>query len=473
MENKIKEEIEKLVIVSQTKEIRQKDFISDKKLLHLKTGELQDLNYSLEKEYKIRYLDLISKSIYFQNVMQEKYQDDFIALFITLTANTQYHKYKSITNTKAVFNSRYQGYSINEAYKLLNSVKRDILKELSKKDRGRIKIDNLYLQVIEMHKSLTPHLHMVLYIPKEHLEYVVNILKRKMKCTDEQRIITSFTRNDKVVNQNKYLINSNYHKNKQNDVGICQIEILQDTKKAVGYISKYIKKQFSSNNLDDIYLLDGWKREHKIKLVLTSRTPVPKYIYDSIFRKLEKEEKEKFKDLFCDIQNSTKINIENTNSNKVKTKQAIKEEVFETYVTKSTKTVTKKDLEIEKKICARTLEEISTKRDFEANINTPIFNLFIQNISHKKLNKTLIKNSLFVKSPKKDDIPIVLDRKLALEYKKYISKLFKKIEKVDEKILRITKIERLVIQYMDDVIYDSDDWELIEYQKEATNKKVA
>ena len=111
-----------------------------------------------------------------------------------------------------------------------------------------------------------------------------------MKCTDEQRIITSFTRNDKVVNQNKYLINSNYHKNKQNDVGICQIEILQDTKKAVGYISKYIKKQFSSNNLDDIYLLDGWKREHKIKLVLTSRTPVPKYIYDQIFRRLDKEE---------------------------------------------------------------------------------------------------------------------------------------------------------------------------------------
>ena len=175
-------------------------------------------------------------------------------------------------------------------------------------------------------------------------------------------------------------------------MGICQIEILQDTKKAVGYISKYIKKQFSSNNLDDIYLLDGWKREHKIKLVLTSRTPVPKYIYDSIFRKLEKEEKEKFKDLFCDIQNSTKIHIENINSNKVKTKQAIKEELFETYVTKSTKTVTKNDLEIEKKICARTLEEISTKRDFEANINTPIFNLFIQNISHKKLNKTLIKN---------------------------------------------------------------------------------
>ena len=473
MENKIKEEIEKLVIVSQTKEIRQKFFLSDKKLLHLKTGEIQDLDYSLEKEYKIRYLDLISKSIYFQNVMQEKYQDDFIALFITFTANTQYHKYKKVTNTKATFNPRYQGYTINETYKLLNSVKRAILKELSKDDKERIIVDNYYTQVIEMHKSLTPHLHMILYIPKEHLEYVINIIKRKIKCTDEKRIISSFIRNNKVVHRNKYIINTNYQKNKDNDIGMCQIEILQDSQKAVGYISKYIKKQFTSkkdsDNKEDcnnnIYLLDGWKRKHKIKLVLTSRTPIPKYIYDQIFRKLDKEEKEKFNDLFCDIQNSTKINIENQNSNKIKTRKAIKEELFEAYITKSTETVTKKDLEIEKKICARTLEEISTKRDFEANINTPIFNLFMQNITHHKLNKALIKNSFFIKSSKIDDIPIVLDKELAFKYEKYLSKLLKKIEKVDEKILSITRIESVVIQYMDDVIYNSTDWELIEFQK--------
>ena len=64
---------------------------------------------------------------------------------------------------------------------------------------------------------------------------------------------------------------------------MCQIEILQDSQKAVGYISKYIKKQFTSkkdgDNKEDcnnnIYLLDGWKRKHKINLVLTSRTHVP------------------------------------------------------------------------------------------------------------------------------------------------------------------------------------------------------
>ncbi len=481
MEKEIKQEIEKLIDVSQTKEQKQKDFMSDKKLLNTKTGEMKDMNYCLIKDYRIRYLDLIGKSIYFQNIMQEKYKDDFTALFITLTANTQYHKYKSVTNTKATFNPRYQGYTINETYKLLNNVKRTILKELSKADKERIIVDNYYTQVIEMHKSLTPHLHMILYIPKEHLEYVINIIKRKIKCTDEKRIISSFIRNNKVVHRNKYIINTNYQKNKDNDIGMCQIEILQDSKKAVGYISKYIKKQFTiKKNCDkktdcnnNIYLLDGWKRKHKIKLVLTSRTHVPKYIYDQIFRKLDKEEKEKFNDLFCDIQNSTRINIENQNSNKIKTRKAIKEEIFEAYITKSTEKVTKKDLEIEKKLCARTLEEISTKQDCEPNINTPIFNLFMQNITHHKLNKALIKNSFFIKSSKVDDIPIVLDKELAFKYEKYLSKLLKKIEKVDEEILKITKIESVIIQYMDDVIYNSTDWELIEFQKNSIDKKVA
>ncbi len=249
MKKEIKQEIEKLIDVSQKKEQKQKDFMSDKKLLNTKTGEMKDMNYCLIKDYRIRYLDLIGKSIYFQNVMQEKYKDDFTALFITLTANTQYHKYKKVTNTKATFNPRYQGYTINATYKLLNNVKRTILKELSKADKERIIVDNYYTQVIEMHKSLTPHLHMILYIPKEHLEYVINIIKRKIKCTDEKRIISSFIRNNKVVHRNKYIINTNYQKNKDNDIGMCQIEILQDSKKAVGYISKYIKKQFTNKKI--------------------------------------------------------------------------------------------------------------------------------------------------------------------------------------------------------------------------------
>ena len=43
-------------------------------------------------------------------------------------------------------------------------------------------------------------------------------IKNKMKCTDEKRIISSFIRNNKVVHRNKYIINTNYQKNKDNDI---------------------------------------------------------------------------------------------------------------------------------------------------------------------------------------------------------------------------------------------------------------
>ena len=91
--NIIQEELFELRIYSEKFEEKQKEFWSDKKLLNKRTGELEDVTFDLKKEYELRYNDLIFKSIYFQKEMQEKYKDDFTALFITLTANTQYHKY--------------------------------------------------------------------------------------------------------------------------------------------------------------------------------------------------------------------------------------------------------------------------------------------------------------------------------------------------------------------------------------------
>ena len=47
MKKEIKQEIKKLIDVSQKKEQKQKDFMSDKKLLNTKTGEMKDMNYCL------------------------------------------------------------------------------------------------------------------------------------------------------------------------------------------------------------------------------------------------------------------------------------------------------------------------------------------------------------------------------------------------------------------------------------------
>lgn len=474
--NIIKEELQNLRDLSEKCEQKQKEFLSKKKLINPKTGEIKDLDYNLKKEYQLRYNDLIYKSIFFQKEFQEKYQDDFTALFITITANTQYHKYKQDNQGNLILNPNYQGYTIKEAYELISKVKRTFYNELTKEDNGRIKVDCRFLQVVEKHNSLTPHLHIVLFIPKQHTEYTINIIKRKMKCTDEKRVIVD----DDKKPINKYIINSNYQKNKLNDVGRCEIEILQDSKKVTGYVSKYIKKQFQSDDLNYIRELDGWKRKNKITLVLTSRTPVPKYVYKTIVSNLKEDDKIKFEDLFCDIQKNTTLVKNNIQTKKTKIKEASKEEIFKATATISTKEVTKKELDDEistiKKLCARELDEVHTK--LEVNINLKIFDLFISNVSIKNLNNikqiAMIDNFITKdKNPYND--PIYLDNKTANKYFKWLKQLLKHLKKMNistdkYKNIKITKIERLVIEYHKNIIYDSDDWELIEVNE---NKKVA
>ena len=92
--NIIEKELLELREYSEKNEEKQKKFWSDKKLLNKRTGEIEDVTFDLKKEYELRYNDLIFKSIYFQKEMEEKYKDNFTALFITLTANNQFHKYK-------------------------------------------------------------------------------------------------------------------------------------------------------------------------------------------------------------------------------------------------------------------------------------------------------------------------------------------------------------------------------------------
>ncbi|WP_165786098.1 replication endonuclease [Aliarcobacter cryaerophilus] len=464
--NIIQEELFELRIYSEKFEAKQKEFMSNKKLLNLKTGEIEDLTFDLKKEYELRYNDLIFKSIYFQKEMQEKYKDNFTALFITLTANSQFHKYKLDEQKNLISNPLHKKEnSPKVAYELLNNVKRNFIKEFSKTDFGRKKIFCRYVQVVEKHISLTPHLHIVLFVPNEELETAISIIKNKMKCTDEKRFIS----NNKEKPINKYLINSIYSKNKDNDIGRCEIEILQDSKKAVGYVSKYIKKQFKSDDIKYIHELDGWKRKNKINLILTSRTPVPKYIYKHIFSHFPKENKEQFEDLFYDIQNNSTLVKTDIKTGNTKTKEALKKEIFKANIQTSTIQIIKKEVTNEialiKKLCMRELKQNHTEQ--EVNINIKIFNLFMSNIDISKLKKDLMVENFFVKKDNFYKESIYLDDILANRYDKWLNKLLNHIEN-NNKPINLTKIERLIIWCREELIYDSDDWELIEYINEKT-----
>lgn len=466
----IKEELQELRKYSSSCEKKQKEYLSNKFVINKNNGETKELDYDLKKEYKLRYNDLISKSIYFQKEMERIYQNKFTALFITLTANTQYHKYKINRQDELVLNPKYKDFSINETYELLNSVKRSFYNEFTKADNGRVKLDFKYLQVVEKHISLTPHLHIILFVPNDNLEYALNIIKRRMKCTSEKRLIID----DEKKPINKYLINFDYKKNINNDIGRCEIEILKDSKKVTAYVSKYIKKQFKSDNIEYIQELDGWKRKNRITLVLTSRTPVPKYIYKTIFSNLKKEDKLKFEDLFCDIQNNTTLVKTDIKTGNSKTKSALNNEIFKAQIFKSSMEIEKKDvlneLNLIKKLSKRELQLLLTK---QININLKIFNLFMSNTTIKSLKKMKINLMLDNFLVKKESIcadEIYLDDKLADKYKKWLESLLSYLENINTSI-KVSKIERLIINYLDNTIYDSDDWELIDYSNE--NKKIA
>ena len=248
---------------------------------------------------------------------------------------------------------------------------------------------------------------------------------------------------------------------------------MQDSKKAVGYVSKYIKKQFKSDDIEYINKLDGWKRKNKINLILTSRTPVPKYIYKHIFSHFPKDNKEQFEDLFCDIQNNSTLVKTDIKTGETKTKKALKKEIFKANIQTSTIQIIKKEVTNEigliKKLCMRELKQNHTEQ--EVNINLKIFDLFMSNIDISKLKKDLMIENFFVKKDSFYEESVYLDEILTNRYDKWLTKLLNHIEKDNNTIINLTKIERLIIQHREEVIYDSDDWELIEYIN--INEKIA
>ena len=103
----------------------------------------------------------------------------------------------------------------------------------------------------------------------------------------------------------------------------------------------------------------------------------------------------------------------------------------------------------------------------EVNINLKIFDLFMSNIDISKLKKNLMIENFFVKKDSFYEESIYLDDVLANRYDKWLNKLLNHIEN-NNKPINLTKIERLIIWCREELIYDSDDWELIEYINEKT-----
>lgn len=241
-ENYLNYEKEKYIKASKDKEYKQFLYTNRIIMQNTKTNEAFNLNHSILQKSRDNYLYFF----YTQKLMEEKYigNDDYFAIFLTLTTPSIFHKYSSTTKKlNPKFNKEL---TINDAYKLLNSSFREIYKNFKIK-RKFVKVE--YSKVLEPHKNLTPHLHAIIYIQKNDLEFMQNHIKNVIK---------------------------------KNGIGEHKIEVINDTSRSSSYLLKYIQKTTNPKNEEEFHFFNGWKKVNKIRIFTSSSSILDKAIYKKI-----------------------------------------------------------------------------------------------------------------------------------------------------------------------------------------------
>jgi len=246
------------------------------RVVNKKTGETFKLKHDLKKKYRNDALWYLFVS---NRIMNEN--SDKVAVFVNLTLPSKYHPYreileeikdgKKVSKKKIVYrftsdgikrfkrtgryerNLNYDSSSnFTDGYRLLNDTFRDMIKNF-KVDNAYVKLR--YFRVIEFHKDFTPHLHGIVYVEKEYLkEFKEHVLEYiRYKGLGEQ----------------------------------YKIEVLRNTKAATSYVLKYVRKNLFTDDMDRLYLVDGWKKSHGIRMVTYSQIEVPRFVFDVVSKNID------------------------------------------------------------------------------------------------------------------------------------------------------------------------------------------
>lgn len=232
------------------------DYTSKLSILNKKTGEFFPIKYDFEKIQKNNGLWYNFVSTYIQN---KAIVDGKKAVFITVTLPTKFHPFTTLKNKSHIRNKNFDN-SFDGSI-LLNDFFRHLYNTF-RIHRKHIKLN--YLKVIEPHKDFTPHLHAVIYLEQEHLDFFKNHFNNSLKLFG-MGVQFDFTP-------------------------------LNDTQSSVTYISKYVSKSINSDNLLNSRIIDGWKKSHKIRMFTHSYVPVSRDVYKVVSR-------------FVDLKSSETYNI--------------------------------------------------------------------------------------------------------------------------------------------------------------------
>ena len=158
-------------------------------------------------------------------------------MFVTLTAPSKYHKKDRFGKLK--INPNQTAKDLTQIFNRFTGL--NVFRKLKKQTGNSL----MYFRVYEPHKSAVPHLHAMLFLPKEYILEVKN------------KYYEYFT--DKVKwGNNKKSIDFKY--TWYNSAG-----------GAVAYIMKYVTKTFKNTNDKSIQYASYWYLKHNIRRFLCSR----------------------------------------------------------------------------------------------------------------------------------------------------------------------------------------------------------
>lgn len=222
---------------------RQRDFLKYSYVSNNLTGQcfsLEDCITSSNHNPQ-RYYGEIQNRI--NTLEREALKEGLTPTFLTMTLPSEFHKQKmDLLTGKLVNNPNYNGVTPRESVKILTKMFTKLRHDRSLKDLPKNK--RMYYRVNEPHKDGTPHTHILLFIPKEHIERVQKAFYRFFN-----RIGNKFENN---------------------------------IRSASSYIMKYINKTLpmskEQRTAKEEYL-NAWYIKNRINRFCASRSTAPIYLY--------------------------------------------------------------------------------------------------------------------------------------------------------------------------------------------------
>ncbi len=260
----LKDNLQKYYQLSLQKESKQKNYLASKPIINLSTGEVFKIDYEFEKEHTKYYKVIEQKIATIEHIAKSL---GYTSVFMTFTLPSKFHPFKSIqkgNNRLCVgvndnFDFSTLSEAIEEGYQHLNHIVRTFYKRVKNYVGG----EYLYIKVFEAHTTTIPHCHYLIFFRPEHFKDVKKTFNKV--ALDFKLLQTDF------------------------ETARFRDGINHSTR----YIMKYLTKDLKNGS--DYFLirsLDGWKRQHKIRVITTSQLSLSMYLYKKIYYSLPVEIKE-------------------------------------------------------------------------------------------------------------------------------------------------------------------------------------